>query len=394
MVNLFEQLPNRKGTRSVKWDMVKQIYGAHDVQPMWVADMDLEIAQPIKEALKKVIDHGVFGYSYTDDKTDNSIKKWLLTKHDWEINSTSLLYSAGVLEIIHMTVLTYTKPKDKILIQTPVYHPFQSIIKNHQRELVTNSLLLNNGHYTIDFEDLELKFRTGVKLFIFCSPHNPVGRVWKTDELTRVAELAHKYNVMLISDEIHADLVYPGVKHIPIGSLDTPIKNKIITCMAPTKTFNLAGLQVAYAIIPDKTIRTTIYQAFETHGRTMLNTLGITALEAAYEHGFNWLAQLIELLVENLRIVNETFKNRDEVNVIQPEGTYLIWLDFRKSGLTHKQLTLFMQEEAKIGLNSGATFGDEGKGFMRMNIASPTSYVLEGVEKICQALDRIKTPQL
>ncbi|WP_440896160.1 MalY/PatB family protein [Amphibacillus sp. Q70] len=385
----FESLPNRKGTRSVKWDRLEEMFGSKDVQPMWVADMDLEIAEPIKTALSERINHGIFGYTVTDEQLNDTVRKWLVKQHNWDIDPGWLIYSPGVLQTIHMTILTQTNPGDKVLIQTPVYHPFHSIIKSHQRELVTNPLIYQNKRYTIDFEDLEEKFKTGIKVMLFCSPHNPVGRVWLKEELTHILELAEKYKVLIISDEIHADLIYDPFKHIPLGSLDSAISEQIISCFSPTKTFNLAGLQASYAVIPDQELRNEILASFAKYGLNSLNTLGITGLEAAYQYGEEWLEQLKQLLKINRKLVEDTFTNREEIDVVHAEGTYLIWLDCRKMNLKQSELKAFMEEKAMVGLNNGITFGQEGRGFMRLNIASPTSYIKRGLDKIIVALDQL-----
>ncbi|WP_067841587.1 MalY/PatB family protein [Amphibacillus sediminis] len=385
----FEQLPNRKQTRSVKWDMTEKLFGSKDVQPMWVADMDLEIAKPIKEALINRVDHGVFGYTFTDQQLNLTIAEWLYQRHGWKINPDWIVYSPGVLTTIHMAVITQTVPDDKIVIQTPVYPPFHSIVKSHQRQLIENPLIYQDGKYKIDFEDLEQSFASGAKAMILCSPHNPVGRVWSKDELLQISQLAEKYNVLIISDEIHADLIYKESTHIPISSLNEQINDQTITCFSPTKTFNLAGLQVSYAIIPNESLRLKINNAFKQYGISEPNTLGFTALEAAYQHGTKWLEQLIQLLHQNRELVERSFRNRSEITPIHAQGTYLIWLDCTEMKLEHEALVSFMAKEAKIGLNDGISFGANGKGFMRMNIASPTSYVEAGVQKIIAALDRL-----
>lgn len=388
-MSIFESLPNRKNTRSLKWDRLEEMFGSKDVQPMWVADMDLEIAEPIKTALIERINHGIFGYTITDEQLNDTVQKWLVKQHNWDIDPSWLIYSPGVLQTIHMTILTQTNPGDKILIQTPVYHPFHSIIKSHQRELVTNPLIYQNKRYTIDFDDLEEKFKTGVKVMLFCSPHNPVGRVWSKEELTRILELVEKYKVLIISDEIHADITYDSFEHTPLGSLDSPISERIISCFSPTKTFNLAGLQVSYAVIPDQGLRNELLASFAKYGLNSLNTLGITVLEAAYQYGEEWLDQLKQLLKKNRQLVEDTFANRDEIDVVHAEGTYLIWLDCRKMNIRQSELKTFMEEKAKVGLNNGIAFGQEGRGFMRLNIASPTSYIKEGLDKIIDALDQV-----
>ncbi|MFB1051439.1 MalY/PatB family protein [Paraliobacillus sp. JSM ZJ581] len=390
MVSLFEDFPNRKNTRSAKWDMVKTLYGADDVQPMWVADMDLTIADGIKQSLKSRVDHGIFGYTVTDNEINEQVKQWILTQHQWEIDKDWIVYSPGVIPTLHMAILTQTNPGDKIVVQTPVYPPFFDIIKAHDRELVKNPLIYQENYYTIDFIDLEHSFKQGVSAFILCNPHNPVGRVWTKAELEQLAKLCLQYDVTILSDEIHADLIYPNNKHIPISSLSEEVNQQTITCLSPTKTFNIAGLHVSYAIIPNEKQRTAINKAFKKYGMNHINTLGISALEAAYTEGKQWLDQLLQLLERNRDLVVEAFADRDEITAIQPEGTYLIWLDCTNMKLEQAALKKFMQEKAKVGLNDGVSFGEEGHGFMRINIASPTAYVQEGLNKIITALDHLK----
>lgn len=388
MSSLFEILPKRENTRSAKWDMVKTLFGAEDVQPMWVADMDLPIAEPIKDALVNRAEHAIFGYTLTDDLLNQTVKDWLLRRHNWDIKKEWIVYSPGVIPTLHMAILNVTKPGDSVLIQTPVYPPFYDIVKSHDRKLVTNPLQYKDGAYEIDFDDLETKFKQGVKAFILCNPHNPVGRVWSKQDLEKMAALCLQYDVFILSDEIHADLIFDGKKHIPVGTLSSEINSRTITCMSPTKTFNLAGLNVSYAIVPNEDIRVAMQKEYRKYGMTMLNAMGITALEAAYTDGEEWLDDLLSLLEHNRNILVEAFQERPEITAIRAEGTYLIWLDCTNMGLTHEDLKKFMQEEAKVGLNDGASFGIEGEGFMRMNIASPTSYVQEGINKILVALDK------
>ncbi|SDC46812.1 cystathione beta-lyase [Pelagirhabdus alkalitolerans] len=383
----FETLPNRENTRSVKWDRRKDVFGSESVHPMWVADMDLEIADPIKQALVERVHHGVFGYTLPDAALNQLIVNWIDKQHDWKVDTESIIYSPGVLQTIHMAILTQTEPGDRVLIQTPVYPPFHSIVENHGRELVKHSLVLENGRYTIDFNGLEEMFKTGIKAMIFCSPHNPVGRVWTRDELEQLLKLAHDYNVLIISDDIHADITFDEHQHLPLGKLAPQMSDQLITCLSPTKTFNLAGLQVSYAVIEDKAMRETIQEAFKRYGVMMLNTLGLTALESAYQEGDKWLEDLRELLHTNRKLVEEAFQDRSDINVLRAEGTYLLWLDCRNMNLTQEELKRFMEKEAKVGLNNGTTFGDEGEGFMRLNIASPTHFIKEGLDKIIHALN-------
>ncbi|WP_208586399.1 MalY/PatB family protein [Gracilibacillus suaedae] len=383
----FDKKIERRNTRAVKWDLVKSLYGSEDVLPMWVADMDFEVPPAVKDALTERAQHGVFGYTYTDNALQNTITDWLEYKHDWKVKSASILYSPGVIATLYMAIQTFTNKGDKVLIQTPVYPPFYDIVKNHDRELVTNPLMVQEDRYEIDFEDFETKLQQGVTVFILCNPHNPVGRVWTQAELEKIVALCKKYDVMIFADEIHADLVYQPNKHIPIANIDQEMEEQIITCMSPTKTFNLAGLQVSYAIVADKQKRDALEKTFHKQGMHILNTMGITALDAAYNNGREWLEQLLEQLQTNIDYVANTFANHPKVNVFRPEGTYLIWLDFSKLELSQDELKEFLQKEAQVGLNDGASFGEEGTGFMRMNIACPLDIVKEGTTRIKNALD-------
>ncbi|WP_163579403.1 MalY/PatB family protein [Gracilibacillus saliphilus] len=383
----FDKKIERRNTRAVKWDLVKSLYGSEDVLPMWVADMDFEVPPAVKNALTERAQHGVFGYTYTDNALQNTITDWLEYKHDWKVKSASILYSPGVIATLYMAIQTFTDKGDKVLIQTPVYPPFYDIVKNHDRELVTNSLVVQENRYEIDFVDFEAKLKQGVKVFILCNPHNPVGRVWTQAELEKIVALCKKYNVMIFADEIHADLVYHPNKHVPIAKIDEDMEEQIITCMSPTKTFNLAGLQVSYAIIANKQKRDALEKTFHKQGMHILNTMGITALDAAYNNGREWLEQLLEQLQTNIDYVANTFADHPKVKVFRPEGTYLIWLDFSKLELSQDELKEFLQTRAQVGLNDGASFGEEGTGFMRMNIACPLDIVKEGTTRIKNALD-------
>lgn len=382
----FQKVTNRLSTRSVKWDWRKKLFNSEEVLPMWVADMDFEVPEAVQNALIKRAEHGIFGYTLTDEKVNETIQIWLNSKHDWEIEKDWLTYSPGVVPTLHTVIEALTSPEDQVLIQTPVYPPFYQVVKKHNRTLVKNPLQLENGRYEIDFNDLEEKLASGVKAFILCNPHNPVGRVWQKDELQKMADLCMKHDVLIISDEIHSDLVYPGYKHIPVASLSKEIEANTITCMAPSKTFNLAGLQASYIITPDKKMRESMNEQFGLQGLNMLNTMGITAMEAAYEHGGEWLDELIQVLKSNKdRLMERLHSETDQIKVIEPEGTYLIWLDCRGMGLTHSDLKQWFVDKAKVGLNDGASFGEDGEGFMRINIACPPETLEEGINRIVSA---------
>ncbi|ARI76711.1 MalY/PatB family protein [Halobacillus mangrovi] len=391
-MNRFEEVITRKGTRSVKWDMAEQLYQDKEVLPMWVADMDFKTPEAVMKALKERVDHGIFGYTIPDDLVKDHIGNWLKTRHNWDIDADWISYSPGVIPSLHMIIQSLTEIGDHILIQTPVYPPFYSVVKSHGRHVVKNPLTLNGGQYEIDFDDFEQKIKENhVTMFILCNPHNPVGRVWTKDELEKMSEICLKHNVTIVSDEIHADLVLGSHTHIPIASLSEEANQNTITCLSPTKTFNLAGLQASYIVTANKKMKKALDKQFNNQGMFMLNTLGITAMEAAYKHGADWLDELKEILESHRDYVMERFhEETNALKVIPNEGTYLLWLDCRELNLSQKELKSFMQKKAKVGLNDGASFGDEGEGFMRMNLAAPRSIVEDGVSRIIQAVHEHK----
>lgn len=353
-----------------------------------VADMDFYTADAVKDAIMKRAEHHIYGYTATDESVAEAIQQWLKKRHGWNIDQQWLTYSPGVVTSLHILVQSLTEQGDQVMIQTPVYPPFYSAVNHHNRTLVKNPLKLVNGRYEIDFEDFEARLKNGVKLFILCSPHNPVGRVWTKQELRNMAELCIQYGATIVSDEIHGDLIYEGYEHIPVASLSDEISQHVVTCMSPSKTFNLAGLQASYLITREENLKKKIDKGFKKQGMGMLNTFGVTALEAAYLHGEPWLEELLSVLEDHKQYVMDSFHHKTvQIQVIQPEGTYLLWLDCRKMGMGQEKLNQFMIEHARVGLNDGASFGDEGNGFMRMNIACPKKTVEEGVHRIIQALN-------
>ncbi|SEP96573.1 cystathione beta-lyase [Virgibacillus subterraneus] len=389
-MGIFEKVHDRKNTRSVKWDMLKPVFQTEDVLPMWVADMDFQAPQAVNDALKDRADHGIYGYTIIDDDVKDSIINWVTKRHDWEINSDWLSFSPGVVTSLHMAIQAFTEPNDKVLIQTPVYTPFYSVIETHNREVVKNPLQQKDNYYHIDFDDFENKLKQGVKAFVLCSPHNPVGRVWTKEELQEMARLCLKYDVLILSDEIHGDLIYPNERHIPIASLSDEIADQTITCMSPSKTFNLAGLQASYVITTDKEKRDTLNKQLNSQGHHMLNTMGNTAMEASYLHGEEWLDELRTVLKEHQEYVTKQFEeNTDVLKVIRSEGTYLLWIDCSAMKMDSEQLKKFMIENAKVGLNTGTDYGEEGKPFMRMNIACPRETLEEGVKRIIDAVNKL-----
>lgn len=390
MSSIFDEIINRKNTYSLKWDCCKERFGAEDILPMWVADMDFKSPAEVTEAIKRRAEHGIFGYTEVSDNLSDALQIWIKRRNNWDIDKRWIVHSPGVVTSVNASILAFTDIGDKVLMQTPIYYPFYSSINDNKRQLIVNSLKNNNGYYEIDFEDLEKKFGSGVKIMIFCSPHNPIGRVWKRDELDQVAKLCQKYNVLLISDEIHSDLVYKGYKHIPIASLSEETLNNSVTLISPTKTFNLAGLSESIAIIVNMELRQRFKNTLSKTGAGMLNIFGLEAAEAAYAYGERWLEELIEYLQGNLEVLIEYFqKNIPQIKVIRPEATYLAWLDCNGLPVAADKLKEFFTFKARVGMNDGITFGKEGSGFQRINFACPRGLLLEGLERIKNAVGEL-----
>ncbi|MDM5309433.1 MalY/PatB family protein [Peribacillus frigoritolerans] len=388
----FDQVICRLGTDCEKWDDRKNQFGVEDVTPMWVADMDFQSPNPVIEALRQRAEHGVFGYGLRSDSYFESIVNWLNRRHQWSVKKEWITHSPGVIPALSLSIQSFTKQGDKIIIQPPVYHHFARVIQAAGREVVTNPLVLKNGHYSIDFEDLEAKIDEKVKMFILCSPHNPVGRVWSKDELTRLGQICRKHKILVVADEIHCDFVYHTHTHIPFASISEEFANHSITCIAPSKTFNLMGVQTSSIIIPNRQLRDRFNQELHTLSIGSPNIFGAVALEAAYRYGEEWLDQVLDYLQGNLEYSLSYFrKNIPEINVIQPEGTYLVWLDCRELRFSDKELNEFMLQSARVAMNQGQIFGKEGEGFMRLNIACPRSMLqnaLSGIENavtLCKA---------
>ncbi|AFM41340.1 bifunctional PLP-dependent enzyme with beta-cystathionase and maltose regulon repressor activities [Desulfosporosinus acidiphilus SJ4] len=383
----FDKLHDRRRTGSLKWDFNQKIFGREDILPLWVADMDFQAPQAVVEALVKRAQHGIYGYTDGMDQYYESVIAWMEERHGWQIQRDWIVYSPGIVPALNELVRAFAKPGDKILLQSPVYHPFFQAIKNHGCEVVNNQLGLRDGRYTINFDDLEKKFADGVKFMIFCSPHNPVGRVWEREELELLGKLCLTYDVLLISDEIHGDLIYDGYRHLPFGSLSLELAQHSIVCTAPSKTFNLAGLQTSNIIIPNEKYREIYKSSVNLTGIHLPNVFGATAMEAAYREGRAWLDQLMVYLQGNLDyLLLRVSQELPQIKVIKPEGTYLVWLDFRALGLDPKALQEFLVHKAGVGLNAGYGFGPGGEGFERINIGCPRSLLEEGLGRIIRAV--------
>lgn len=380
----FDEIIDRNNTNCLKYDFKKQRNKPDDILPLWVADMDFKCPQEIIDDIKKRADHGIFGYSDIDNSYFKALYNWYLKHFDISLREEWIFTTPGVVFALATTVKLFTNENDYVLINNPVYNPFSEVIEDNHRQIMSSDLINNAGHYEIDFDDLENKIiKYNIKLYLLCSPHNPVGRVWTKSELDKIVEICKKHNVFIVSDEIHSDFVYEG-KHICMLHYTDYLDN-IIVCSSPSKTFNLAGLQTSNIIIPNENIRNKFKQEVWATGYSNVNTIGLVACKSAYEYGEEWLKKLLQYLKNNIKLVEEFFKtNLPNIEVIHPEGTYLLWIDFSRTNLTDEEICNKLTYEAKVWLNAGIAYGKPGKGFQRMNIALPRS-------QLQLALDRIKS---
>lgn len=387
----FEAGIDRSGTNAIKWTKMDFLYpGApNDAVPFWVADSDLPVADPIVKALQDRASHPAFGYTWhMTDEYLNCVTNWYRDRFDWEVKTEEIVFAPGIVNAISISIREFTKEGDGVMIQTPVYHPFYDMIKKNNRKLIKNELKLLNGKYEIDFNDFEEKAKdSNTKMFVLCSPHNPVGRVWNKEELHKMAKICSENEVLLFSDEIHFDLIRNGIKHYPISKAAAEYANNMIVATAPSKTFNIPGLQMSNNVISDKRIRTRFLEAFSASGQFGANVFAGVATLAAYKSGHNWLDQLKDFLDSNVMFLDEYIKeNLPKAKLIYPEATYLAWIDFREYGLEHKELVRKFVHEAKVVLSDGKTFGDEGSGFMRFNFACNKALIKEGLDRIKNVL--------
>jgi len=386
----FNQIIDRRRTGCVKWDFNQKIFGREDVLPLWVADMDFQVPPAVIEALVNRAKHGIYGYSDGMDGYYEAIISWMQKQHQWLIERDWIMFSPGIVPALNELVRSLTKSGDKILLQSPVYPPFFSAIRNHGHEVVNSQLRLEDNRYTMDFSDLEEKFAAGVKMMILCNPHNPVGRVWERAELERLGRLCLAYDVLIVSDEIHGDLIYEGYQHIPFATLSDELAMQSIVCTAPSKTFNLAGLQTSNLIIPNPNYREAFRSSQNLTGIHHPNVFGITALEAAYQCGGDWLDQLMHYLKGNVEfVINFLEQELPQIKAIPPEGTYLIWLDFRQLEMESKDLQNFLVQKAGVGLNAGYLFGPGGEGYARLNLGCSRLLLEEGLNRIKTAIQGI-----
>jgi len=389
MIYNFDEIINREGTGCVKYDGRKQVFGKSDVMPLWVADMDFKTPDFVINALKKRLEHEILGYSFRTPLYDNSIVQWQMKRHQWKIQKDWLSYTPGVVTGLALAVESFSSPEDEVILQPPVYPPFFNTVLNTGRKVVENPLKKVEGRYTFDLEDLKKKITPSTKMLLLCNPHNPGGMVWKREELKALANICMENNIMMVSDEIHSDIVYGGNKHIPLASLSKDIADHSVVFMAPSKTFNIAGLSTAYVVIPDVRLLGIYQNTLNREGLGHGNLMGAVALESAYRNGEDWLEQLLGYLRENISLIDKYLKEKlPEVHMMKPEATFLAWLDFSAFNLSDDEIKQKIINSG-VGLNQGIEFGKQGTGYMRLNFGCPRSVLEEALTRIASAFKTI-----
>jgi len=383
----FDELLERRNSNCYKYDFASEYFGTDDLIPMWVADMDFRTPDFIMEAIRERSQHEILGYSVKPESFYDSIVSWYKKRQNWTIERDWIQFSPGVVPALSMAIRAFSGQGDKVIVQPPVYHPFFSVIRENHRIPLYNPLREENGVWEMDLDDLKSKIDPDVKLILLSHPHNPVGRVWKVEELKELAAICLENDIVILSDEIHSDLVFKPAQHIPVSSLSDEISDITVTCVAPSKTFNTAGLTSSIVISKNEELREKFRYVIDTGHLGMGNIFGIVALEAAYSKGASWLDQLLNYLQSNVSIMDKFLKtNLPEIKMSPPEATYLAWLDMRSLGLKGKQLRQFMIEKARIGCNDGPGFGPGGEGFQRLNFACPSSVINEALGQLEAAI--------
>lgn len=380
----FDKITDRRNTRSLKYDFAKRRGMPEDVLPLWVADMDFETSSYIQDALIERAKHGIFGYSEVQTPYFEILRDWIKKHHNWDIQEKWLVKTPGVVFALAMAVKAFTQYGDSVLLQLPVYYPFSEIITDNGRKVVSNTLYLgDDNRYHIDFEDFEQKIiNEKIKLFFLCNPHNPVGRVWTESELIRLGDICLKHGVIVVSDEIHHDFVFKGKHHVFAG-LKKEFENISITCTSPSKTFNLASMLISNIFIPDTELRWKFRKEVDASGISQLSVMGLVACETAYSKGEQWYQAMLAYISDNIKFVKKYVEeNLSNVTMIDTEGTYLLWLDFRKTGLSTSELKDLIIHKARLWLDSGEIFGECGEGFQRINAACPRSILKEALDRI------------
>lgn len=384
----FDELIDRKLTGSMKHDFPKRFGKPDDVLPLWVADMDFKAPKEVIERLRETAEYGIYGYSDAMDTYYEVVKSWFNIRFNWKTEADWIIKTPGVVFAISAAVRAFTEPQDAVIIQQPVYHPFANCVTENGRRLVNNELLINNGRYFMNLQEFEEQvIREKVKLFILCSPHNPVGRVWSRQELEEVGAICMRHHVLVISDEIHCDFTYPEHVHTPYAALSEELAQNAVICTAPSKTFNLAGLQISNIFVPNKILRDKLKREIYLTGYDEVNIFALAGCQAAYQYGETWLEELIEYLTANRAIVrNRLQKELPQIKLIEPEGTYLLWLDCAGLGKTETELADWLDHRAKVWLSAGSEFGSASGLYRRMNIACPAAVVQEAMDRLTDSL--------
>ena len=396
MIYNFDEIIDRSNTDSLKYDFAEKKGMPEDLLPMWVADMDFRTPKPVIEAMQNIVNHGIFGYSESREDYFMVLEQWFLSRFNWQIKAKWLVKTPGVVYAISQAIRAFTQEGDGVLIQEPVYYPFRQTIAINNRKVVVNQLVYSQGKYEIDFDDFEMRIKEDqVKLFILCSPHNPVGRVWTKEELIRMGDICLKYDVLIIADEIHSDFILEGRTHYVFADQKPEYLEQTITCTAPSKTFNLAGLQISNIFIANQDYKKRFKHEMAKGGYSQLNIMGIVACRAAYQHGHEWLNQLKVYLMDNLEFARSFVNTELEgVRLVEPEGTYLLWLDFseylHKNNLSDEQLDRLIVHKGKLWLDDGNMFGQGGHGFQRMNMACPRAVLKKGLTQLARALKSLE----
>lgn len=382
----FDKVIDRSNTYCDKWDYLERYYGEKDMIGLWVADMDFAVPEAVSEAIKKRAEHPIFGYTETDEDYYDAMIDWYRNRQGYEIEREWISYAPGVVPAICFLISAFTEEGDKIIIQEPVYHPFKKSILDNDRVPLINELVFDGEQYRMDLDALEAQIDDKTKMMLLCSPHNPVGRVWTQEELTAVGELCMRHDILLVSDEIHGDIVYPGHKHIPFATLSKEIADHCVVCNAPNKTFNIAGLQGCNVIIKNPEIRARYREFVSRFHLAEFTPFSMTAHQTAYRYGEEWLEELLVYLQENIRFTDEYLKaHLPCVKMMRPEGTYMVWLDFRGTGLSTEEINDRLIKKAKVAFNDGAMFGRSGTGFQRMNVACPRKILEMALDRITEA---------
>jgi cystathionine beta-lyase len=387
----FDRIVERRGTCCLKYDFAEERGRPADLLPFWVADMDFAVPPVVKQALLRCAEHGIFGYTEAKAPYYEALSNWYEERFGFGVRPEWVVKTPGVVVALAVAVQAFTQPGDAVLLQRPVYYPFSEVIADNGRRVVSNSLVQGGGRYEMNLEDFERCIRQHrVKLFLLCSPHNPVGRVWSREELLAMGQICAKHDVTVVADEIHCDLVYEGRRHTVFPSLSQALAQRTVLCGSAAKSFNLAGLQVSNVIIPNAGLRRRFQKGVDAIGYSQCNTMGLAATEAAYRHGGAWLAQLLAYLQNNLRFCLDFFAERlPQITPTVPEGTYLLWLDMRRCGVPAEELRAFLTERAGLWLDDGDMFGPEGFGFQRLNFACPRSVLERGLRQLEQALRHV-----